>query len=127
MVAIGPGAASTVKEGVLAGSLTMASACSVLDPERDLDAIGAGLDAEKDHQRTAAAQCIGEMGPPASRLAERLVALLADRKGWVSTTAEKALAKLGPGALTALDAAEPTDPPDVRQRIQRVRKSLVEE
>ena len=125
LLAIGPAAASTVRVGVLAGSLGLAHACSVLEPERDLDAISAGLSAAKPHQRTAAAHCIGEMGPPASRLADRLVALLTDRQGWVGTTAEKALSKLGPGALTALDAAEPTAPPDVRQAIQRIRKALV--
>ena len=125
LLAIGPAAASTVRERVLAGSLDVAHACRILDPERDLDAIEAGLSAAMDHRRTAAAHCIGEMGPPASRLADRLVALLADRTSWVRTNAEKALPKLGPGALAALDAAEPTAPPDVRQAIQRVRKALV--
>ena len=124
LIAIGPGAASTVREGVLNGSLSLAHACSVLEPERDLDAIAAGLSSTKDHQRTAAAHCIGEMGPPAARLADRLVAVLADPKGWVRPTAEKALSKLGPGALAALDAAEPTASPDVREAIRRVRKAI---
>jgi HEAT repeat protein len=125
LLAIGPAAASTITEGVLAGSLSLAHACSVLEPEGDLDAISMGLSASDYHHRTAAAHCIGEIGPPASRLAAKLVSLLADRKGWVSGTAEKALSKLGPGALPALDAAEPTAPPDVRLAIQRVRKVIV--
>ena len=59
LLAIGPAAASTVRQAVLLrGSLGLAHACTVLDPERDLDAISVGLSAAKDHQRTAAAHCI---------------------------------------------------------------------
>ncbi len=124
LVAIGPAARPVIIDSVVRGSLPAARACAVLQPLQDMPLIVPILSAPEDLKRTAAAECLGQLGTEAAPAASALLACLAYRGSWAANAAERALVRIGPGILPLIDAARQNAEPGVRPALDRIAARL---